>query len=320
MEEQNANEQGKLKKTYLGYSSLRQVWRVIYPVLIFLAANIGVVFIISIAVGVVAVLRGALAEEIPEQINTLINEHAMTIQLVLEIILLAIFLPIWLKTRKRYRRYEEGRVEPATMFSVIGVAFGAYSIVVIAVGLVAPYFPSYESIEQALTSGSLPMQLLAVGILAPIAEELCFRGVILSRMENLKKWLAILISAALFGLVHLNPLQSLYAGLTGILMGVIYIRFRSIWYAIAAHMTFNLTGVLLSTLTKDREELEWMAGLIILAGIVLFFVCGALLLKRPLPANPMPISEMPKDNEPPLAPPPPKPSIYDDSRFQSPWK
>lgn len=52
------------------------------------------------------------------------------------------------------------------------------------------------------------MGFIAIGVLVPIAEEMVFRGAILRRLLDLtgneKRWIAIVTSAALFGLVHLS--------------------------------------------------------------------------------------------------------------------
>ena len=61
----------------------------------------------------------------------------------------------------------------------------------------------------------------AVGLFAPIAEEFVFRGAALRALLNgtRKPWVAIILSALLFSLAHLNPAQMLHAFLVGLLLG-----------------------------------------------------------------------------------------------------
>ena len=60
---------------------------------------------------------------------------------------------------------------------------------------------------------------LAIGLLAPLAEEVVFRGAVLrSLLAQMKPWTAIAISALLFSIVHMNPAQMPFAFLAGILL------------------------------------------------------------------------------------------------------
>ena len=58
---------------------------------------------------------------------------------------------------------------------------------------------------------------LAIGLLAPLAEEVVFRGAVLrSLLAQMKPWTAIAISALLFSIVHMNPAQMPFASRSGI--------------------------------------------------------------------------------------------------------
>ena len=72
---------------------------------------------------------------------------------------------------------------------------------------------------------------LAVGLLAPLSEELVLRGAILRsllRSPKLSPWGAIVISAVLFAVMHFNPAQMPHAFLIGLLLGWMYYRTDSI--------------------------------------------------------------------------------------------
>ena len=78
---------------------------------------------------------------------------------------------------------------------------------------------------------------LAIGLLAPLAEEVVFRGAVLrSLLAQMKPWTAIAISALLFSIVHMNPAQMPFAFLAGILLGcgmdVLAHRFHPAWYGL----------------------------------------------------------------------------------------
>lgn len=88
-----------------------------------------------------------------------------------------------------------------------------------------------------------PIGYVVIGILAPFAEEVVFRGAILRKllgmMDEKRHWVAIVLSALVFGLVHLNVPQGIHAFLIGLLLGWMYYRTRSILPGILFHWVNN---------------------------------------------------------------------------------
>ena len=88
-----------------------------------------------------------------------------------------------------------------------------------------------------------PIGYVVIGILAPFAEEVVFRGAILRKllgmMDEKRHWVAIAISALVFGLVHINIPQGIHAFLIGLLLGWMYYRTRSILPGILFHWVNN---------------------------------------------------------------------------------
>ena len=76
-----------------------------------------------------------------------------------------------------------------------------------------------------------------VGLLAPLAEEMVFRGAILRSLLRWKQnpWVGIAISALLFAVVHMNPAQMPHAFLIGLLLGWMYWRTDSIVPGVVYH-------------------------------------------------------------------------------------
>lgn len=91
-------------------------------------------------------------------------------------------------------------------------------------------------------------------VVAPVLEELTFRGIILKGLlRNYSPWKAIGQSALLFGLIHMNPAQIAAAGFIGLLLGWLYYRTRSLWLCIAAHALNNLVALLGATNSSLRD-------------------------------------------------------------------
>jgi membrane protease YdiL (CAAX protease family) len=93
---------------------------------------------------------------------------------------------------------------------------------------------------------------LTIGIAAPILEELIFRGIVLKAF--LKKYepvKAIMWSAIIFGVAHMNPWQFVPAWLIGIFIGWIYWKTQSIWPGIIIHFINNTFSFALGYWARD---------------------------------------------------------------------
>jgi len=133
-------------------------------------------------------------------------------------------------------------------------------------------------IEGVDASASLWFPLLMVGIVPGITEELIFRGVLFRIVEDaLGTWIAIAISGAFFGFVHLgNPNATLWSSAAialeaGILLGMLYAWTRSLYFVMGLHAAWNFTqgGVLdiavsgfdlPSLLQAKTQGPEWLSG------------------------------------------------------------
>ncbi len=103
---------------------------------------------------------------------------------------------------------------------------------------------------------SHPMGYLAVGIIAPIAEEVVFRGAILRRLLDIggHPWVAIIGSALIFGAIHGNMAQFYHAFFMGLLLGWIYLRTGSILPGIIIHWVNNSIAYGLCVLFPDKAD------------------------------------------------------------------
>jgi len=98
---------------------------------------------------------------------------------------------------------------------------------------------------------------VAIGavVLAPFAEELFFRGLLLQGLwRSFGRWPAILVSAAIFGLAHIGPsllgsVLSVGSGVVaGVALGWAFSRSENLAVSVVAHGTINAVALLLSTL------------------------------------------------------------------------
>ncbi|WP_167855199.1 CPBP family intramembrane glutamic endopeptidase [Hymenobacter wooponensis] len=97
---------------------------------------------------------------------------------------------------------------------------------------------------------------LMLCVVAPVLEEVLFRGVLLTGLlRNYRPWVAIGQSALLFGLIHMNPQQIVGAGLLGLSLGWLYYRTRSLRLCMAMH-AFNNFVAFCAMLSKKVPDAQ----------------------------------------------------------------
>lgn len=110
--------------------------------------------------------------------------------------------------------------------------------------------------------------LLALVLVAPVTEELLFRGWLLQDLKDqYGSRRALVWSSLLFGLVHIEPAAMLYATLGGLVLGAVALRTKSTLASIAMHAGVNALPLLLpaamiriegfNTLTQRVEHISW---------------------------------------------------------------
>ena len=97
----------------------------------------------------------------------------------------------------------------------------------------------------------LLLSIFLFAILPAIAEEVLFRGIILTGFLSLGRKKAVLFSALLFMLIHGNIQQTFYQFLFGIILGIIFIKTASLWCVIVAHFVNNLVVILFQYFTQN---------------------------------------------------------------------
>lgn len=132
-----------------------------------------------------------------------------------------------------------------------------------------------EGLEALSTDPDNISIVLYGSLLAPVAEELLFRGLVMRSLMPYGKRLAIFLSALTFGLFHGNLIQTPFAFLVGLVLGYVASEYSVIW-AMVLHMINNLVmGEMLTRLTMDMP-VELANGIIWL--IFLFFGIAALII------------------------------------------
>lgn len=111
---------------------------------------------------------------------------------------------------------------------------------------------SSNRVQTMVMDQSWIMNLITVVILAPLVEEWLFRKQLIGRLRRFGERPAIIMSALMFGLFHMNLYQFFYAFGVGLLFGYVYTRTSRLRYSIGLHMLMNLNGAIIAPWVLDQ--------------------------------------------------------------------
>lgn len=116
---------------------------------------------------------------------------------------------------------------------------------------------SAESAMEAATAGGYSfIMMIYVGFFAPFFEEFNFRGFTMKAYSKLGcgKLLPIVVSALIFGLMHSNPIQILYAFAVGLVLGYTAMEYGIIWSILLHFINNFIFGDVTTYLIKDLTD------------------------------------------------------------------
>ena len=169
----------------------------------------------------------------------------------------------------------------------------ASAVFIVVMGLWTNYFSELAGLpdnmkdvfEQMMNN---PLGIISIVVMAPLVEELLFRGAIQGHL--MRKWkmpyLGIVVSSLIFGVVHGNPAQIPFAFVVGMSLGWMYYLTGSLIPGILMHFINNGSSVLLYALSGDPDATMISSlgetGSLILAivGMVLTAVCIFIIRKK----------------------------------------
>ncbi|MBP3578035.1 MAG: CPBP family intramembrane metalloprotease [Lachnospiraceae bacterium] len=259
------------------------------PILVALFCQIAISFGFSIVYGIVAGMKMAslgITDAAEQQAYLLESMGSSNVIMLITAIATAATLIIgalWYRAHK-----------PATDFSLRNVVNGKLLLAMACLGLslqflismclsaVYPILPQnladqYTELMEQLIGGNIWLSLFVTVILAPLAEELLFRGVTMRKAQKIMPFMAAnVLQAVLFGIYHMNWIQGVYAFVLGMILGFTAEYFHSVWASILLHAFVNGSAEVLSLIPEQVTETTAGTVGIAVVGIVLLFVAAKL--------------------------------------------
>ncbi|MCT4509365.1 MAG: CPBP family intramembrane metalloprotease [Tepidibacter sp.] len=127
------------------------------------------------------------------------------------------------------------------------------------IGVFVDKVPVNESIEEAFNElFKYPIiAMTSICIVAPIYEEIIYRGIILKGLSiKYNDKLAVIVSSLLFAIMHMNLHQAINAFFLGVVFGYLYIKTKSLYITMFAHFINNGIGIIVSGILTESIKLS----------------------------------------------------------------
>ena len=233
---------------------MRQFWITLKQFILYLLLSQG----IMVVGGIVAVIRGGM-NGVEKDV---MMDYVFSSKITLWSFVLGYVLTIAVFLGSRYVKIRTGRIERDRLWKTIGVAaLIALGWMFVETGILQLidadklFADELEELEKFGKIMTGPLGAIAVGILAPISEEIGFRGVLMGGLLRMRcgAWPAIVISAIVFAAFHGTHIQLLGTTVFGIIAGWLYWRTRSLIPSMIVHMVNNSVACVLEMVAPDYE-------------------------------------------------------------------
>ncbi len=177
--------------------------------------------------------------------------HGMAVSLATMIILTPLLYYLYQKDKIKLKEFYSGGKKARFPLYLITIAVSfllalGLNFLIAAVKL-QEIFPDYSQTAERMFSENGVIILIATLVMAPVMEELIFRGLCYGRIRQFTgKSMTILLTGLLFGLYHMNLVQFVYASIMGMFFAALNERYRNIKLTMMAHFGANLCAVVLS--------------------------------------------------------------------------
>jgi membrane protease YdiL (CAAX protease family) len=277
----------------------------------YLALFLGWQMVVSMAFTAAITVDLALSGQMFDEwaMYDVVVSKSMEISLLSDLLTLGSVAALFALRRKRPDR--EVWLRPAAKTVVLwgmGLAFCLYWLVSLVLGaLPESWTQSYAEASSSVEQTGV-LAVLATAIVAPVVEEVVFRGLIFTRLRAVcPGWVAVVVSAAIFGACHGELIWFCYAFVLGLIFALMTEKTGSILPGMVMHLVFNSTNEAYMLLLDGLEPMmgdEPGVVYVVMFGVIPFLlatvgtVVCALRLRAAVSAAPVPfVAEKPGTGE-----------------------
>ena len=176
---------------------------------------------------------------------------------------ITIFIPVIIITKLLKKNYKQvfflnKPEKPLYIFTGIALWFGALIISAIFAAFALKFLPEEKELLNAFdyifSNTVLWQQVLLIGLMPAITEELLFRGFIFSAfLKNISPAMAIIISSAMFAAMHLSLLKFVPTFLLGVVFAYTVYKTKSLYSSMLLHFINNTFSVIVQSLIPNVD-------------------------------------------------------------------
>lgn len=207
--------------------------------------------------------------------------------IICQVAFLAIYFYVTIKGKVSFRAISHKKISIKQIILLLLISFCCLFFISPIINVFDELLVSFGIPKQGLSLDitkpiNFVFYLFSAGILAPVCEELLFRGLILNGIEKQGKVRAVLISSLMFMLIHLNIHQTIYQFLLGGIFAIIVLNTDSIYSSIFVHIVNNCVVLLINYINPSLFSYKFLSPSYIVLAIVCLIIglmCVYYLLK-----------------------------------------
>lgn len=242
-----------------------QVWDVLYPLLFYYSVIVLVMFVTQLLLG---------AD----------SKNYMTRQIIASLIAIPLVYQLFYKVdillvnEAKIAWRQKGKMKLIGGIVLTSAFLGIGLNNVISMSPLISMSQAFTEANEGFYGSTIGLELLGSAFLTPILEELVYRGVIFTRIRRKQGlWAGVFLSAFIFGLMHFNVVQFVYAFLLGVVLAIFMDRCGNLFGPVIGHIVVNLISVIrtetgLLDWSVDKSLLAWITSIgFLLAGNFVFY-------------------------------------------------
>lgn len=241
--------------------AIKTVWSVIYPFLIYAGISIvtQIVFIVPEMMKMIRVSDSMSYETLSMNLSRYIYHHTMLITLISGIITIPALYYFFYHDRKCIDKVQNTVVPLSCSLYLLPCLIGIFMCVslnnLIDLSKIINFSPTYQQLESEVFGDNVILTFITSVLMAPILEELLFRGLIYKRLRCIcNPVVAALLSATAFGITHGNLVQFVYAFMAGLILAFLYQKYKNILAPMLAHLFANTVSVVGTGVTDELSR------------------------------------------------------------------
>lgn len=218
----------------------KQIWDVLYPVVLYLIVSDCIYMLVVLAIGT----------------NTV---SPMMLQIVTALLSSPLVLYLYASDRNGMQIKKNRKDVRKNLFRLLLACIASIGLAVSLNNLIGmtglqERSVTYQKVNASFFSSTLLVEFFGTSFVTPVLEEILYRGIVYERLKRYGKTeTAIFLSGLIFGAMHFNLVQFVYAGLIGMFLAAIYETEGTLLAPILAHAAANAVSVL-------RVETGFLSG------------------------------------------------------------